>query len=127
MLGLADVVALNDPITGQGANSAAKSADAHLQAIVARGGRPFDERWMADTAMRVEGYQDAVTRWTNAVLAPPGPHVLRVFAAAAESPDVAMCIGDGFDHPPALAPVWENAAAAERLIARHDRVPARAR
>ena len=37
VLGLADAVVLNDPITGQGSNTAAKSADVYLRDILARG------------------------------------------------------------------------------------------
>ncbi len=37
VLGLADAVVLNDPITGQGSNTAAKSADIYLREILARG------------------------------------------------------------------------------------------
>ena len=119
VLGLADAVVLNDPITGQGSNTAAKSADVYLRDILARGELAFDERWMQDTAERAWEYQAAVTRWTNAVLAPPPRHVLELFAGAACSPAVATRIGEGFDHPPAILPLWESPAAVEGLIAQH--------
>jgi flavin-dependent dehydrogenase len=117
ILGLADAVVLNDPITGQGSNTAAKSADIYLHEILGRGSLPFDESWMEDTAERAWEYQEPVTRWTNAVLAPPPRHVLALFAAAATDPAVAERIGDGFDHPPAIVPLWESPAAVERLVA----------
>jgi 2-polyprenyl-6-methoxyphenol hydroxylase-like FAD-dependent oxidoreductase len=116
VLGLADAVVLNDPITGQGSNTAGKSADIYLREILARGPLPFDESWMEDTAERAWEYQEPVTRWTNAVLGPPPRHVLELFAAAATCPAVAERIGDGFDHPPAILPLWESSAAVERLI-----------
>jgi hypothetical protein len=72
---------------------------------------------MEDTAERAWEYQEPVTRWTNAVLAPPPRHVLALFAAAATDPAVAERIGDGFDHPPAIVPLWESPAAVERLVA----------
>ncbi|MGU4174388.1 styrene monooxygenase/indole monooxygenase family protein, partial [Pseudomonas aeruginosa] len=37
VLGMGDVVVLNDPITGQGSNNAAKCADTYLRSILARG------------------------------------------------------------------------------------------
>jgi hypothetical protein len=41
-LGMGDVVATNDPITGQGANTASKAASIYLQRILERGNKPFD-------------------------------------------------------------------------------------
>src|SRR3712207_749815 len=49
VLGMADVVVANDPITGQGSNTAAKCAAAYLAAILAHGDRPFDAAWMQAT------------------------------------------------------------------------------
>jgi hypothetical protein len=49
VFGMADVVVANDPITGQGSNTAAKCADAYRAAILARGDEPFDRAWMERT------------------------------------------------------------------------------
>jgi 2-polyprenyl-6-methoxyphenol hydroxylase-like FAD-dependent oxidoreductase len=117
VLGLADAVVLNDPITGQGANSAAKSADAYLHAILDRDDLAFDEAWMVDTFERVWEYQGAVTGWTNMFLGEPAPHVGKLLGAAGDSPDIASRIADGFNHPPGLLPYWQSAEAVERLIA----------
>ncbi|MFC9016887.1 styrene monooxygenase/indole monooxygenase family protein, partial [Streptomyces albidoflavus] len=46
VLGVADVVVANDPITGQGSNSASKCAASYLSSILGHGDRPFDEEWM---------------------------------------------------------------------------------
>ncbi|HEY8357786.1 MAG TPA: styrene monooxygenase/indole monooxygenase family protein, partial [Ramlibacter sp.] len=46
VLGMGDVVCLNDPITGQGSNNAAKCAQAYFDAIVAQGDAPFDAAFM---------------------------------------------------------------------------------
>ena len=48
VLGMADVVVANDPITGQGSNTAAKCAADLPGPILARGDQPFDEAWMRD-------------------------------------------------------------------------------
>jgi Styrene monooxygenase A putative substrate binding domain len=48
-LGMGDVIATNDPITGQGANTASKAANIYLQQILERGNRPFDAQWMHQT------------------------------------------------------------------------------
>src|SRR5436305_8242780 len=47
-LGMADVVTTNDPITGQGSNTASKAATIYLRQILERGKKPFDARWMQD-------------------------------------------------------------------------------
>src|SRR5437763_533049 len=48
-LGMADVVATNDPITGQGSNTASKAASIYLKRILERGNQPFDAQWMQQT------------------------------------------------------------------------------
>jgi 2-polyprenyl-6-methoxyphenol hydroxylase-like FAD-dependent oxidoreductase len=99
-LGLADVVIANDPITGQGSNTAAKAADFYLRSILARGGEPFDEAWMTAT---FEGFWaahgQAVTMWTNAMLQPLPPHMQQLLAAAAGHPAVARRLANGFSDP----------------------------
>jgi hypothetical protein len=99
-LGLADVVIANDPITGQGSNTAAKAADYYLQSILARGGQPFDEKWMTAT---FEGFWtahgEAVTGWTNAMLQPLPPHVQQLLGAAAGHEVVARRFANGFSDP----------------------------
>jgi 2-polyprenyl-6-methoxyphenol hydroxylase-like FAD-dependent oxidoreductase len=99
-LGMADVVITNDPITGQGSNTAAKCAAAYLAAIKARGDEAFDEQWMTGTFEKF--WQDtgrAVTDWTNAMLQPPPPHVQQVLGGAAANPAVARRFANGFADP----------------------------
>jgi len=86
---MADVVVANDPITGQGSNNASHCAQLYLEQIVARGERPFDRAWMSATFERYWDYARHVTRWTNAMLAPPPPHVLELIGAAGQFPEVA--------------------------------------
>jgi Styrene monooxygenase A putative substrate binding domain len=76
LLGMADVVVLNDPITGQGANNAAKCAAAYQASIRARSDGPFDATWMHDTFEGYWAYARSVVGWTNALLSPPPEHVL---------------------------------------------------
>ena len=100
VLGMADAVILNDPITGQGSNNAAKSAAVYLQSILERGEGPFDETWMQATFERLWVYAEKVVGWTNALLLPPPPHVLEVLGAAGQFPAVAHRFANGFDNPP---------------------------
>jgi hypothetical protein len=99
-LGMADVVVLNDPITGQGSNTAAKCSAAYLAAILARGDDPFDEAWMNATFEEFwRTTARAVTDWTNALLQPLPPHVQQLLGAAAGNPTIARRFANGFSDP----------------------------
>ncbi|WP_077488163.1 styrene monooxygenase/indole monooxygenase family protein [Sinomonas mesophila] len=100
VLGMADVVVLNDPITGQGSNNAAKCAASYLESIVAHGDLPFTRDFQQATFERYWGYAQFVAGWTNALLAPPPEHVLNLLGAAGSSPAIAKRFVNGFDFPP---------------------------
>ncbi|MGW8380171.1 styrene monooxygenase/indole monooxygenase family protein [Streptomyces sp. ODS28] len=99
VLGVADVVVANDPITGQGSNSASKCAATYLAAILERGEEPFDAQWMRDTFERYWATAQHTTKWTNAMLAPPPEHVLNLIGAAGELQPVADRFANGFNDP----------------------------
>ena len=100
VLGLADVVVLNDPITGQGSNNASKCAASYLQSIIEHGDRRYDPAFMQATFERYWDYARHVAHWTNALLAPPPPHVLELLGAANQVPEIAHRFANGFNHPP---------------------------
>jgi hypothetical protein len=100
VLGMADVVVTNDPITGQGSNNAAKCAAAYLAAILTRGDEPFDEAWMTATFEDFwTATAQAATAWTNAMLRPLPPHVQMILGTAAGNPAVARRFANGFSDP----------------------------
>lgn len=99
VLGMADVVVANDPITGQGSNNASKCAASYLDSIVEHGDRPFDPQWMHGAFDRYWDYAQHVTTWTNAMLQPPPPHVLEIIGAAGSNPVVASRFANGFEDP----------------------------
>ncbi|MFI6700681.1 styrene monooxygenase/indole monooxygenase family protein [Streptomyces sp. NPDC050509] len=99
VLGVADVVVANDPITGQGSNSAAKCAASYLDSIVEHGDRPFDEAWMRTAFDRYWEVARHVTKWTNAMLGEPPEHVLGLIGAAGQLQPVADRFANGFDDP----------------------------
>jgi hypothetical protein len=99
VLGMADVVVANDPITGQGSNNASKCAASYLDSILARGEQPFDAQWMHGAFDDYWVYAQHVTNWTNAMLQPPPPHVLQIIGAAQENPVVARRFANGFSDP----------------------------
>ncbi|MDT4836242.1 Styrene monooxygenase StyA [compost metagenome] len=116
VLGMADVLVLNDPITGQGSNNASKCASVYLNAIAERGAAPFDDAWKRATFERYWDYAQWVTRFTNTHLLPPTEPVLRVFAACAENPRIAATVANAFDDPKSLAPWYYDLREAERFI-----------
>ena len=122
VLGMADAVVLNDPITGQGSNNAAKCAETYLEAILEREGGAFTPAWMEETFARYwRGYAQWVTHWTNSLLVPPKPHVVELLGAAQELPSLASTIANGFDDPRVFFPWWFDADEAGRLLAEQRR------
>ena len=100
VLGLADAVMLNDPITGQGSNNASKAAAWYLKSILEHGDRPYDRAFMEQLFERYWGDDGQyVTGWTNALLGPPPPHVLQLLGAGGQSRQVAHRFVNGFDDP----------------------------
>ncbi|MFC3612630.1 styrene monooxygenase/indole monooxygenase family protein [Lutimaribacter marinistellae] len=116
VMGLGDAVCLNDPITGQGANNAAKAAAVYLDAILAHGDRPFDEAWMSATFERFWDYAQWVVRWTNMMLLPPPPFVLDIMGSAQVLPGLAQRIANGFDDPRDFFPWFADSNAAQDYL-----------
>jgi len=117
VLGMADAVLLNDPITGQGSNNASKGAAIYLQSILERGEGPFDAVWMQETFEQLWDYAEKVVGWTNAFLLPPPPHVLNVLGAAGQLPAVAHRFVNGFDNPPEFYEWFMDPGMAEAYLA----------
>jgi len=116
VLGLADAVCLNDPITGQGSNNASKAAKIYMDAIVAHGDRRFDEAFMQATFDTYWDYAQYVTGWTNALLQPPPPHVLDIMGSAQVYPVLARRIANGFDNPLDFFPWFAVPEEADRYL-----------
>ncbi|MEU3651621.1 styrene monooxygenase/indole monooxygenase family protein [Streptomyces sp. NPDC032161] len=99
VLGVADVVVANDPITGQGSNSASKCANSYLDSILEHGDRPFDETWMQATFDRYWETAQHVVKWTNAMLGVPPEHVLNLLGAGNRFQAIANRFANGFNNP----------------------------
>lgn len=118
VLGVADAILLNDPITGQGSNNAAKGATHTLERIIARGAGPFDEAWMLETFdLLWESYAKPVVQWTNGLLLPPPQHVLQLLGAACGNDAIAHRFVNGFDDPRDFQEWFMTPDAAERYLA----------
>ncbi len=116
ILGMADVVCLNDPITGQGSNNASKCAASYLQSILSAADRPLDAAWMTSAFEEYWQYAKFVTDWTNGMLLPPPPHVLELLGAAASKPEVAHWFANAFDDPRRYFPRLVDPVAARQFI-----------
>ena len=116
VLGMADVVVLNDPLTSQGSNNAIKSASFYLEAITAHQG-DFDAAWMRRTFDNFwRGWAQWATAWTNSWLQPATAHQRKVIDAAANHPGIAAQIAAGFDDARLFSPWWFSPEAAESFI-----------
>lgn len=115
-MGMADVVVLNDPITGQGSNTASKAAKVYMTRILERGAKPFDAAWMQETFNSFWTYAQWVVKWTNTLLTPPPPHILQLMGAASQIPALASKIANGFNNPPDYNPWWFDPNEAQKLI-----------
>lgn len=99
VLGMADVVVLNDPLTGQGSNNASKCSSSYLASILEHGDAPFDTSFMQSTFEKYWDYAKYPTAWTNALLSPPPEHVLALLGGAVDEPRIARRFANGFDDP----------------------------
>ncbi|MGF6317377.1 styrene monooxygenase/indole monooxygenase family protein [Pseudomonas frederiksbergensis] len=116
VFGMADALVVNDPITGQGSNNAAKCSKVYLDAIVARGAQDFGPDWMHDTFEQYWSYAQHVVKWTNTMLTPPPQHLLELLGAASQSKPLASAIANGFDDPRNFAPWWFDAQSCQAFI-----------
>lgn len=114
--GIADAVCVNDPITGQGSNNAAKCAKVYLDAIVAHDG-PFDAAWMNATFETYWDYARYVVAYTNMTLTPPPPHMMRILKAAETNREMARLMANSFNDPKAISPWYYDPDAAEAFLA----------
>lgn len=116
VLGMADAVVTNDPITGQGSNNASRSATAYQAAILARGDRPYDRDWMRATFESYWELARHTVQWTNFMLAPPPEHLMEVFSAATEHPRIADKFVEIFDQPPVAHEICLDETSAREFV-----------
>ena len=117
VLGIGDVVVLNDPITGQGSNNASRSAQTYLEAILDHGALPYDRAFQQGAFERYWARVKPVADWTNALLQPPPPHVLGVLGSAARYPEIAHRFANGFDDPADYGDYFLDPEGADRYLA----------
>lgn len=117
VLGMADAVCLNDPLTGQGSNNASKAAATYLAAILERERQPFSASWMTETFDRFWAYARFVVDWTNGMLLPPPPHVQRLLAEGQTNMEIRRWFANAFDDPRRFFPMFADPSAADHFLA----------
>jgi 2-polyprenyl-6-methoxyphenol hydroxylase-like FAD-dependent oxidoreductase len=99
VLALGDVHTVNDPLLGQGSNSASACAFIVGDAII-QDPFDFDEMWCERVAARQWERASAAVQWTNTLLqVPPAPQVVELLATAAHSEEMAETVGSFFSDP----------------------------
>jgi hypothetical protein len=111
-LAVGDAHVLNDPITGQGANTASRVAWMVGEAIC--NGTTYDEGFCQWMEQRIFAYAGPVAKWSNAMLQPPQQHMIEMMVAAAHLQPVADAFV-GFFEKPVLA--WEVFSSQEATTA----------
>jgi 2-polyprenyl-6-methoxyphenol hydroxylase-like FAD-dependent oxidoreductase len=115
VMGGGDVVIINDPIVGQGANNATKHADVVLKAILAHGDATFDEAFMQRTFDAHWEKAQWVCRFTNAMLNPPD-HLVQVLLAMLSNTSILEEFQAGFADASLLSDwFFDEAAALQRI------------
>lgn len=119
VLGMADVLVLNDPITGQGSNNASKCANIYMNEILERiaQGEAFDDEWKQATFEKYWDYAQWVAKFTNTHLLPLSDVGVRIHQACGENPEIAKTFANAFDDPKSLYPWYWDMAEAEKFIA----------
>ncbi|PXY18812.1 styrene monooxygenase/indole monooxygenase family protein [Prauserella muralis] len=122
VVGMADVLVLNDPCCGQGANNASAHAAVMHQLILDRGSQPFDEPWMRAAFDRFWEQARHPTRFTNTMLAfnspgsVPPQHATELLATAVDVPEVANRFCNAFNDPSDLENFFYDPALTSRFL-----------
>jgi Styrene monooxygenase A putative substrate binding domain len=116
-IALGDIHILNDPIIGQGANTASRCAWLLGEALLKD--RQLDETFCRETEQRLWQAGRAATEWTNMTLQPPPPYVIELFAAAAQNQALADELADNFDAPERNWEIFSTPEGAATFLARH--------
>jgi hypothetical protein len=111
-LALGDAHVLNDPLTGQGANTASYAALTLGEAICRA--ECFDEPFCREVEEHIWAYTLRITEQCNRRLRPPAQHMLALMGMAARNQEVANFYANGFNQPDRF---WELESSAERMMA----------
>jgi hypothetical protein len=118
VFGLGDTVTVYDPVSAQGANSAAKMAHGLAHAVADRGTEPLDAAWMESWFDAYwERHARHMSEFNRIMLLPLQPPGIEIVLAASRSRAVGDRFISAFDDPVDYFPWMNDMAAARRFIA----------
>jgi hypothetical protein len=116
-MALGDVHIVVDPIIAQGANNASRCAFILGEALLED--QPPDENFCRETERKLWEASRAACEWTNAMLQPPPPFAIEVFAAAAQNPVIADELVQNFNTPERNWEIFSSPANAANFLKKH--------
>lgn len=114
-IGVGDAVVLNDPIAGQGANTATHHAW-HLIKAVQEHDNAFDVNFARQTFDDHWGYAKDVTKFSNALLQPVPDHAMEFFELCQDDNRLGHLFAEGFAHPSSLEPWFYDPESMDHLL-----------
>jgi hypothetical protein len=118
VFGLGDAVTVYDPVSAQGANSAAKMAHGIACAVKERGAEPLDAAWMEGWFESYwERHARAMAEFNRIMLLPMGPAAIEIVLAASRSRAVGDRFIAAFDDAATYFPWLADRTEARRFIA----------
>lgn len=126
VLALGDTHVTHDPLSGQGANAAARSAWLLGQLIVEAftHDEPIDEIFCQQVEAQLWDDVQPVTAWSNAMLQPPPPHVVELLVAASQHQPVADAFADFFNTPHHTWEIFSSPARMSTFLQHYGWTPA---
>lgn len=105
VLAIGDTAILNDPIAGQGANTAMKAAAFYARHITYHGVKSFTPEWMHQVSEEFwHKHGKWATKWSHLLSAEPAPHMIELLSAASVHQEIADTLAEGFNKPQTLFP-----------------------
>jgi flavin-dependent dehydrogenase len=105
----------NDPLAAQGANLGSHCAWVAADAIA--GGGPFDTHFGEDLEGSMWEFAGPVTTFSNALLQPPQPHLVKMITTAGSNSTVASAFVSGFADPVRTSALLGDPGAVDDFLA----------
>ena len=120
VLGIGDVLVLNDPVAGRGSNGAAMAASIYLRRIREHENKTFSEDWMQSVFEEFWDWAQWGVRFTNTQLyVPPQPQLVQILMATQTSEAVRRAFVEGFNNSAAVFPWFDDSAETEKFLSQH--------
>lgn len=122
VIAIGDAHFANDPITGQGANTASRMAFLIGEEI--SNNQVFDEEFARRIEQRVRAYAGPIAKWSNAMLGQPEQHMIDLMVAAAQNQGVANEFARFFEKANEAWDAFGSPEGAAALMKQHGYEPA---